>query len=77
MVTVLKFPIYIEITSDNVDRKVISDAATQILYPQLLKYFSNAKYRMSVLDEFRDATKVDSLDVKLLTEFDLFKERNK
>jgi len=75
MKTVLKFPIYVEIESDNVDRKVITDAANQILYPSLLSYLANARYRSKVLMEFREATKVDLLDIKLLTEIDLFKER--
>lgn len=75
MKTIIKFPIYVEITSDNIDRKIVSDAANQIFYPHLLQYLSSAKYRSSVLEEFRKATKVTNLDVKLLTEIDLFHNR--
>jgi len=75
MKTVLKFPIYIEIDTDNVDRKVVTDAANQILYPHLLSYLSNAKYRNKVLDQFRDATHLTNVTIQLLTEIDLFKNR--
>lgn len=75
MKTVLKFPIYVEIETDNVDRKLVSDAANQILYPNLLQYLSTAKYRKEVLDEFRKAAQLTLLDVKLLTEIDLLRDR--
>jgi len=75
MRTVLKFPIYVEIDSDNVDRKIISDAANQILYPSLIRYLAEARFRSKVLEQFRLTTKVDNLDIKLLTEIDLFRER--
>lgn len=76
MKTIIKFPIYVEIETDNVDRKLVSDAANSVLYPSLLKYLSSAKYRSEILKEFRDVAKVTTLDVKLLTEVDLFRERN-
>lgn len=76
MKTVIKFPIYVEIESDNVDRRQVTEAAKTVLYPSLLKYLSSAKYRSSILKEFRDAANVNTLDVKLLTEIDLFRERS-
>lgn len=76
MRTVLKFPVYVEIESDNVDRKIITDAANSVLYPSLIQYLSNAKYRSEVLEQFRMASGVNNLDVKLLTEIDLFRDRN-
>lgn len=76
MKTIMKFPIYIEIDTDNVDRRTVTEAANRILYPQLLQYLSSAKYRSNVLAEFRQAAQVTSLDVKLLTEIDLFRERS-
>jgi len=76
MKTVIKFPIYVEIETDNVDRKLVSDAANSVLYPSLLKYLSSAKYRSDILKEFREVAKVTTLDVKLLTEVDLFRDRN-
>jgi len=76
MKTVIKFPIYVEIETDNVDRKVVSDAANQILYPSLIRYLSNAKYRSQILEQFREEAKVSTLDVKLLTEVDLFRDRS-
>lgn len=76
MVTVLKFPVYVEITSDNIDRKIVSEAATRLLYPALIQYLSSAKYRSSLLKQFRDDTKLVNIDIKLLTEIDLFVQRH-
>jgi len=76
MVTVLKFPVYVEITSDNIDRKVISDGANSILYPHFVSYLGNAKFRSKILEQFRESTKVKNLDIKILTEIDLFKNRS-
>lgn len=75
MITVIKFPIYVEIESDNVDRKLVTDAANQILYPNLLRYLSDAKYQSKTVKEFRESAKCNSVSVKLLTELDLFKDR--
>jgi len=74
MKTVLKFPLYVEIETDNVDRKRVTDAANQILYPNLLKYLSDAKFRSSVQKEFREVAKVDNAYINLLTELDLFRK---
>jgi len=75
MITVIKFPIYVEIESDNVDRKLVTDAANQILYPNLLQYLSDAKYERKTVKEFRESAKCTRVSVKLLTELDLFKDR--
>lgn len=75
MITVIKFPIYVEIESDNVDRKSVTDAANQILYPNLLKYLSDAKYQRETVRQFRETAKCNNVSVKLLTELDLFKDR--
>jgi hypothetical protein len=76
MKTILKFPVYVEIDSDNVDRRMVTEAANRILYPNLLNFLGNAKYRSGVLKEFRDAAQITNADVKLLTEIDLFKDRS-
>lgn len=75
MITVIKFPIYVEIESDNVDRKLVTDAANQILYPNLLQYLSDAKYERKTVKEFRESAKCTRVSVKILTELDLFKDR--
>jgi hypothetical protein len=75
MITILKFPIYVEIESDNVDRKFVTEAANQVLYPNLLKYLSEAKYKSKVVEECRIRSKSTKLTVNLLTERDLFMER--
>lgn len=75
MITVIKFPIYVEIESDNVDRKLVTDAANQILYPNLIRYLSDAKYQSRTVKEFRESAKCNNVSVKLLTELDLFKDR--
>lgn len=75
MITILKYPIYVEIESDNIDRRIITEASNTILHPALIEYLSNAKFRKEVLERFRIEAKVGNLDVKLLTEIDLFKRR--
>lgn len=74
MKTVLKFPLYVEIETDNVDRKRVTDAANQILYPNLLSYLSDAKFRSNVQKQFREVAMVDNAHIKLLTELDLFRK---
>lgn len=74
MKTVLKFPLYVEIETDNVDRKRVTDAANQILYPNLLSYLSDAKFRSNVQRQFREVAMVDNAHIKLLTELDLFRK---
>jgi len=76
VVTVIKFPIYVEIESDNVDRKRVSDAANQVLHPNLLNFLSDAKFKKLTIEEFRKAIQCDNVSVKLLTEIDLFRERH-
>lgn len=76
MRTILKFPIYVEIDTDNVDRRLVTEAANRILYPSLLTYLADAKYRKKVLEEFRATANVTSADVKLLTEVDLFRQKD-
>jgi hypothetical protein len=76
MKTILKFPIYVEIDSDNVDRKLITDAARSVLYPTLIQFVGSASIRRKVLEQFREASGVANLDIKFLTEIDLFKERS-
>lgn len=75
MKTILKFPVYVEIDTDNVDRAKVTSAANKILYPQLLSYAGNTSFRRSIMKEFKDAAGVDFAEIKLLTEVDLFKDR--
>jgi hypothetical protein len=75
MKTVLKYPIYVEIESDNIDRKIITDTSNSVLYPALIQYLSNAKFRKEILVQFKEVSKVANLDIKLLTEIDLFRNR--
>jgi len=75
MKTILKFPVYVEILTDNVDRKIVSDAATQILYPALIQYVGSAAIRTRILGDIKEATKLSNLDIKFLTEMDLFRNQ--
>lgn len=72
MKTILKFPVYVEIDTDNVDRRAVTEAANHVLYPNLLEYLSSAKYRPEVLALMRKEANITNLSVKLLTEIDLF-----
>lgn len=71
MKTILKFPIYVEVDSDNVDRKLVTDAINQILYPELLQYIGSAGIRRKLLDMIRERAQLINLDIKFLSEIDL------
>jgi len=70
MVTILKFPVYVRIETDNVDRGLVSKAARESLYPQLLAYLASAKYRKGILEQLSRVIH-SPVDVSLLTELDL------
>lgn len=70
MITVIKQPVYLSIETDNVDRALVSKATREVLYPQLIKFLSNAKFRSEVMREFNEIVKTPST-VKILTEFDV------
>jgi len=75
MKTVLKLPLYVEVETDNIDRKKVTDNVRSILYPQILSYLAKASFRKNILEKLRTTLSVDNLDVKLLTELELFTER--
>jgi len=70
----LKFPVYVEIDTGNVDRAVVTRAANEILFPHLLRYLSSGKYRKEVLGQFSEAIGSPA-DVQLLTEIELLRDR--
>lgn len=74
MVTILKFPVYVEIETGNVDRGVVTRSAQEILLPQLLSYLSSGKYKTSVLAQFSKAIGSPA-NVTLLTELELLRDR--
>jgi len=74
MVTILKFPVYVEIETGNVDRSLVTRSAQEILLPQLLTYLSSGKYKSSVLASFSKAIGSPA-NVTLLTELELLRDR--
>jgi len=74
MVTILKFPVYVEIETGNVDRSLVTRSAQEILLPQLLTYLSSGKYKQSVLASFSRAIGSPA-NVTLLTELELLRDR--
>lgn len=77
MKTVLRLPIYIEVVTDNVDRKLVSDQVNQILFPHVFEFLSNAEFRKKHLVEIRENLEVETFQVRFLTEHDLFTDRDK
>lgn len=74
MVTILKFPVYVEIETGNVDRGLVTRSAQKILLPQLLTYLSSGKYKSSILANF--SREIGSpANVTLLTELELLRDR--
>jgi hypothetical protein len=70
MITVLKFPVYVQIETDNIDRAIVSKASKDILYPKLLEYLASASYKKQVLEELSRGIG-SPVSVSLLTEIDL------
>lgn len=64
----MKFPVYVLIESDNVDRNAVTVAAGRILKKALYDFLSNAKFSKRVLQEFKDSATVSEASVQLLTE---------
>lgn len=73
MVTLIKQPIYLSIETDNIDRGKVTKATNEILYPRLLEFLSNAKFRSAVIKEFNEAIGTSST-IKLLTEVDVLRK---
>lgn len=70
MKTILKFPVYIEIDTDNVDRARVSSLSKEVLYPLLLNYLASARVRKDVLGKMSEELK-SPVSVQILTELDL------
>lgn len=52
MITILRFPVYVQIETGSVDRAMVSKEAKKILYPILLEFLHRkAKYKRQYLDE--------------------------
>jgi hypothetical protein len=74
MKTILKFPVYVEIETGNVSRALVTEKATEILLPNLLKYLSTGRYRQEILREFSQSIGSPA-NVQLLTEIELLRDR--
>lgn len=70
MNTILKFPIYVQIETENIDRGRVSKVSKEILYPQLLEYLGKAGIRSKILDTLSKELH-STVSVSLLTELDL------
>jgi len=70
MITVIKQSVYLSIETDVVDRALVSKATREILYPQLIKFLSDAKFRSEVVKEFNAVVQSPST-IKILTEVDV------
>lgn len=73
MVTILKFPVYVRIETDNIDRSLVSKVAREKLYPELLEYLASAKYRKGVIESLSRLIH-SPVDVSLMTDFDLIQK---
>lgn len=75
MKTIMKLPLYIEVeTGSNVDRSVVSKAASDILIPEIVKYLSQGKFKTQVLNEVSGRIGVPA-DVQILTQIDVLHNR--
>jgi hypothetical protein len=70
MITILKFPVYVQIETGNMDRSRVSSFSKEKLHPLLLQYLASAGIKKTVLDEFSREFG-SPVSVTLLTELDL------
>lgn len=73
MRTVLKFPVYVIIDSDNVDRNRLTVAASKILKPSLYEFLSDAKYSKRIWSNFKEQAGVENASISIMTEEMLIK----
>jgi hypothetical protein len=66
----LKFPVYVQVETENVDRGMVSKVVKEILHPQLLQYLGKASIKKAVLDQMTLQLR-SPISVSLLTEIDL------
>jgi hypothetical protein len=74
MKVVLKFPVYVSIETDNVDRAKVSKAAREILYPEIVKFVAKQSFNNSVIRKFRGFAEVPEAKIKFLSEYDLIQQ---
>lgn len=73
MKTVLKFPVYVEVETENLDRGKVSSEARKMLFPHLLEYLASAKYKKSVLEKL-SKTLGSPISIQLLTDFEVLRK---
>lgn len=73
MITILKFPIYVQVESDNIGRDIVSRFSKEILYPELLSFLADAKYKKKILEKLSQNLG-GPVSVSLLTEIDLIQK---
>lgn len=71
MKTIIKIPIYLEIESEAIDRRLISTEARRVLQPHVIKYLQGGDFRNSVLAEYRKAILQKSAKVRIVSELEL------
>lgn len=74
MKTIIKFPIYVEIETDNIDRAVVVAQANKFLYPRLIEFLSSKRIKSSHLQGFRELVGQPDAQIRLFTENELFKQ---
>lgn len=71
MKTILKFPVYVLIESENIDRSLVSKEANRTLLPELITFIrESAEYKNSVRKEFEKSIG-SKVTIKWITEVDL------
>lgn len=74
MKTLLKFPVYIEIDTDNIDRKIVTNAAKEILFPEVSDALSNESFTRATTRRFSKQIGC-SAKLQFLTEPKLINDR--
>lgn len=74
MKTILKVPVYVEIDSDgNVDRSLVTKAASDIVMPEIMNYLSQGRFKSNVLRAMNIAVGVP-VDIHFLSQIDVLQK---
>lgn len=71
MKTIIKVPTYLEVETEAIDRRLITDQARLLLSPHIIKYLHSAEFKDSVLDKYRKAIGQKSAKVRIVSELEL------
>lgn len=75
MKTVLKHVVYLEIDSENCDRKLLSQTVQSLFFPELVPYLQRGDIKPSIVRKISELCKIPEPKFTFLDDRDLFKQK--